>query len=109
MMLRITTTSRQSIFPYLAGTNAIHLLMTIMNSLHLHETAENAPALYRKVGLLLSCSGPFRVVYLESKTWKAPSSVYVYNEVTWFVPLFLIAISVATIYRSVYRSFLTVV
>ena len=82
--------------------------MTIMNSLHLHETAKDAPVLYRMAGLLRSHSEPISVMYVESKTWKAPSSAYVYKEISWFVPIFLIAISVATIYRLVYDSLLIV-
>lgn len=107
-MLRLPGTSRWDSFPYVVGEDAFHQLMTIMNSLHLHETARDTPVVYRMVGLLRSHSEPISVMYVESKTWKTPSSVLVYKEISWFVPIFLIAISVATIYRLVCDSLLTV-
>ena len=100
---------REEYLPYVAGSDAVHLLMTIMNSLHLHETAKDAPVLYRKACILPSLAEPLSVSYVESKTWKAPSSASVYKEISWFVPIFLLALSVATIYRLVYRRFLILV
>lgn len=88
-MLRLPDTSSWDSFPYVVGKDAFHQLMTIMNSLHLHETTKDTSVVYQ----------PISVMYVESKTWKAPSSAFVYKEISWFVPLFLIAISVAPIYR----------
>lgn len=86
---KLPDTSSWDSFPYVVGKDAFHQLMTIMNSLHLHETTKDTSVVYQ----------PISVMYVESKTWKAPSSAFVYKEISWFVPLFLIAISVAPIYR----------
>ena len=107
-MLRLPDTSSWDSFPYVVGKDAFHQLMTIMNSLHLHETTKDTSVVYRMVGLLRLHSEPISVMYVESKTWKAPSSAFVYKEISWFVPLFLITISVAPIYRLVCNSLLTV-
>ena len=67
IMLRLPDTSSWDSFPYVVGKDAFHQLMTIMNSLHLHETTKDTSVVYRMVGLLRLHSEPISVMWCMSR------------------------------------------